>query len=173
MKTLALLAVFTTLAGCAVSQAAPPAASAADVPFLNRATWGATSADARELAAMGRAAWLERQLNPPPGDDLPPEAAAQVTAMRISREPVIAIAQDIVARRQALRQADDKSGERKALQQDLAELGREAQARFLLRALYSPWQLREQMTWFWMNHFNVFMGKGELRGLVGDYEESA
>jgi uncharacterized protein (DUF1800 family) len=29
------------------------------------------------------------------------------------------------------------------------------------------------MTWFWMNHFNVFIGKGELRGLVGDYEESA
>lgn len=29
------------------------------------------------------------------------------------------------------------------------------------------------MTWFWMNHFNVFAGKGNLRALVGDYEERA
>src|SRR5204863_6031597 len=38
---------------------------------------------------------------------------------------------------------------------------------------HSPWQLREQMTWFWMNHFSVFAGKAEVRALVGDYEEQA
>ena len=43
----------------------------------------------------------------------------------------------------------------------------------MLRALYSPTQLREKMTWFWMNHFSVFAGKGNLRVLVGDYEERA
>jgi len=43
----------------------------------------------------------------------------------------------------------------------------------LLRALYSPNQLEEQMTWFWMNHFSVFQFKGPLRALVADYEERA
>ena len=28
--------------------------------------------------------------------------------------------------------------------------------RAVWRALYSPNQLQEQMTWFWMNHFNVY-----------------
>ena len=29
------------------------------------------------------------------------------------------------------------------------------------------------MTWFWLNHFSVFPGKGEIRAMVGDYEDSA
>jgi len=33
--------------------------------------------------------------------------------------------------------------------------------------------LQEQMTWFWMNHFNVHQGKSNLRVLVSDYEEQA
>ena len=39
--------------------------------------------------------------------------------------------------------------------------------------MYSPAQLQEQMTWFWMNHFNVHMYKANVRILVGDYEEVA
>src|SRR6516165_10824696 len=40
-----------------------------------------------------------------------------------------------------------------------------------MRALYSPAQLREQMTWFWMNHFSVYSGKGSVRWTLGEYEE--
>ena len=43
----------------------------------------------------------------------------------------------------------------------------------LLRDLYSRNQLKEQLTWFWMNHFNVSQNKGDIRALVGDYEENA
>ncbi|MGH8821568.1 MAG: DUF1800 domain-containing protein, partial [Rhodoferax sp.] len=39
--------------------------------------------------------------------------------------------------------------------------------------LYSPNQIQEQMTWFWMNHFNVFERKGNIRATIGDFEESA
>ncbi|HET7197077.1 MAG TPA: DUF1800 domain-containing protein, partial [Burkholderiales bacterium] len=67
--------------------------------------------------------------------------------------------------------------QRKLAQQDyqkeLTRLGREAQTRMLLRALYSPNQLEEQMTWFWMNHFSVFQFKLNVRALVADYEEHA
>jgi hypothetical protein len=40
--------------------------------------------------------------------------------------------------------------------------------RSLLRQLYSPTPLLEQMTWFWSNHFSVFGGKADLRAAVGD-----
>ncbi len=40
----------------------------------------------------------------------------------------------------------------------------------VLRAAYSERQLDEVMTDFWFNHFNVFIGKGADRYLVGEYE---
>src|SRR5204863_492352 len=51
-------------------------------------------------------------------------------------------------------------------------LADEARTRFILRALYSPDQLRERMTWFWFSHFNVQAGKRDIRAMVGDYEET-
>jgi uncharacterized protein (DUF1800 family) len=40
----------------------------------------------------------------------------------------------------------------------------------LLRAIYSDRQLQEGMTDFWLNHFNVFIGKGADRYLLTSYE---
>jgi uncharacterized protein (DUF1800 family) len=40
----------------------------------------------------------------------------------------------------------------------------------LLRAIYSERQLEEVMTDFWLNHFNVFIGKGADRYLLTSYE---
>ena len=48
----------------------------------------------------------------------------------------------------------------------------ETSKRHLLRAVTSPSQLREQMTWFWMNHFSVFSGKANLRWTIAEYEEA-
>jgi len=55
----------------------------------------------------------------------------------------------------------------------LGEAQRETQARHMLRDLYAPHQLREQMTWFWFNHFNVYTDKGEIRIFLADYEDRA
>ncbi|MGH8261495.1 MAG: DUF1800 domain-containing protein, partial [Steroidobacteraceae bacterium] len=52
-------------------------------------------------------------------------------------------------------------------------LADQAIRRELLRAIYSPDQLRELMVWFWLNHFSVHEYKGDLRWLLGDYEERA
>ena len=67
----------------------------------------------------------------------------------------------------------DFAAAQKTYQQKLTEYAREAATRSLLRDLYSKNQLKEQLTWFWMNHFNVSQNKGEIRALVGDYEENA
>jgi uncharacterized protein (DUF1800 family) len=44
------------------------------------------------------------------------------------------------------------------------------QAAKLIRAVESERQLLEVMTDFWFNHFNVFMGKPQVRNLVTEYE---
>jgi uncharacterized protein (DUF1800 family) len=51
------------------------------------------------------------------------------------------------------------------------DLSQQAQTRSILRDLYSPAQVQEQLTWFWFNHFNVAAGKREIRAMVGDYED--
>ena len=153
-----------------------PGARADDLLLLNRVTWGANPSSARALARMGPASYLEAQLQPAQEAALPPEVQAQVDAMTITRRPVDELAKEMESRRKGLdllRNDDEKKAAQQAYQQELTRLGREAAARMLLRALYSPWQLREQMTWFWMNHFNVFQYKANLRVLVSDYEERA
>ena len=43
----------------------------------------------------------------------------------------------------------------------------------LQRATYSTRQLEEVLVDFWMNHFNVFSGKGQVRMLLASYERDA
>ncbi|WP_443750619.1 DUF1800 domain-containing protein [Asticcacaulis solisilvae] len=49
----------------------------------------------------------------------------------------------------------------------------ETQARRVLREIYGQDQLREQMAWFWFNHFNVLWDKGDITYRLADYEDSA
>ncbi len=174
------------LAACANFQgpAADPAVSRALSPALNetttlrwldRVTWGANSAGAHQLTQQGLAAWLTAQLHPRQAA-LPVAAQAQIDAMTISRVPVEELAVALGEQRRAagaLIDDGEKKAALRAYQQALTRLLHEAQQRFLLRALYSPHQLHEQMSWFWMNHFNVDARKANIRALIGDYEESA
>ncbi len=55
----------------------------------------------------------------------------------------------------------------------LTEAYKEDEARLILRNLYSADQLRETMTAFWLNHFNVYANKDEVRLALADYEDRA
>ena len=68
---------------------------------------------------------------------------------------------------------DQKKTAQQAYQQAMTDRARQAAARLILRALYAPDQLRERMTWFWFNHFNVHQYKSNIRVLVGNYVEQA
>lgn len=174
------------LAGCTVGTHRPepmPLAAlghvaedpATQLRWLDRVTWGASASSQAELARAGLPAWMGRQLSPQ-AQPLPPAAQAQIDAMTISRTPLPELASALEAQRKAagaLADEEQKKAARQAYQQELNRLAREAQQRFVLRALYSPNQLQEQMTWFWMNHFNVNLRKDNIRALVGDYEENA
>ena len=119
-----------------------PSSHAEDLLLLNRVTWGANPSSARELARIGPARYLEAQLQPAQEAALPPEVQAQVDAMTITRRPVEELAKEMEGRRKGLdllRNDDEKKAAQQAYQQELTRLGREAAARMLLRALYSPW----------------------------------
>jgi len=178
MRRTSALALTLLLAACAGPTTREPARSlsAEELMLLNRVTWGANASSAREMAATSTGRWLERQLKPPQGDDLPPEAKAQVAAMTITQRSMRELATKQAGRRREFRRMNDPAKAKEAqqaLQQDLSKLARETMTRSALRAVYSPWQLREQMTWFWMNHFSVFAGKAETRVYLADYEEKA
>ncbi|RYF28268.1 MAG: DUF1800 domain-containing protein [Comamonadaceae bacterium] len=181
------------VAGMGHAQAAPPgtpvstqgdgdgdaawssATGAWRIRLLDRVTWGAQAGDLQALQSQGPAAFIAAQLRPASAA-LPPAAQAQIDAMAISRQPADALALQMTAEQQAakaLPTEDERKAALQTWQQAMRALQQEAARRHVLRALYSPAPLQEKMTWFWMNHFNVFAGKAELRALVGDYEETA
>ena len=152
----------------------PDDSRAVQLKVLNRVAWGASRSSAAEIARLGTGGWLAAQLQPSPAT-LPADIQARVDEMTISRRSLADLGADLESRRRALQKApaDERKAERQAYNEDLQRLAREAQTRMLLRALYSPNQLEEHLTWFWLNHFNVFQYKGPLRALVADYEERA
>jgi len=174
--SIALLAAALGMATCAAAAPADPALSAHDLAMLNRLTWGQSARSAAEFKALGAHAWLERQLRPQASDTLPAAAQAQIDAMPIATTPMTELIAAQTAQAQAankLTDPDQKKAAQQAYQQGLNDLGRQAASRELLRDLYSPDQLQEQMTWFWLNHFNVHMYKRDVRAMIGDYEDRA
>ena len=143
--------------------------------FAGRITWGADTATVRRVAQLGPQAYVEQQLRPQPAAPLPPEVQARIAAMTITQTPVADLARQLEQRNKdanAITDDEQKKAAQQAYQQELNRLGREAATRHLLRALYSPAQLQEQMTWFWLNHFNVHLYKSNIRVLLGDYEDT-
>ncbi|MDR0227216.1 MAG: DUF1800 domain-containing protein [Burkholderiaceae bacterium] len=144
--------------------------------WLDRVTWGANDGTDAELQRLGLKDWLARQLRPQSLPALPAQAQQLVDALDISHTPMDTLVRDLEAQRKASQDAatpEQRIELRQAYQRRLNQLGTEAQKRFVVRALYSPAQLQEQMTWFWMNHFSVSLRKADIRAWVGDYEEQA
>ena len=137
-------------------------------------TWGpAANAVAKHNTDLST--YLQAQLHPAPAT-LNKEVQSYIDGMTISQRTLAEIMQDLEQRRKdadAITDEEAKKQAQKDYQQELNRLARETATRHVLRALYSPHQIHEQMTWFWLNHFNVFQGKHNLRAMVGDYENSA
>ena len=143
------------------------------VLLLNRLSWGANSSSLNQMNAIGMDAYLRQQLQAR-GSSLPVAVQEQIAKRTISQKPFDQLMLELETQRKAaaeVKGTDDTL--RKAYQQELTRLAREAATRSLLRYTYSSNQLFEQMDWFWMNHFNVSTRKDNLRAMVGDFEETA
>lgn len=156
----------------------PQSARAADGAqarlWLNRLTFGATADEAARFADLGPEAWLDRQLSLPTSDP-GLEARLSRALLRISYPA----GQD---ENGATWPATDETRPLAALSADPATLlplidwspghgmdfserlrpATEVIAASLIRAVHAEAQLREVMTQFWHDHFNVNSGKDEF-----------
>ncbi len=188
LSTFCLLLAAASLAACAAKPPPPPPSvrlpetpapvdtDPHDLALLNRITWGGNTASAQTLARIGAARLLSTQLAPPGDDALPPVVRDEIAGLPLAHESLDAIAATLRAERQAIKDAKQPDADiaaKQAFQKTLEDLSRQAATRTLLRDLYSQNQLKEQLTWFWMNHFNVSETKGDIRAFVGDYEDRA
>ena len=145
-----------------------------DLILLDRLTFGINASSAAHLQAVGVERWLNEQLHPAPNSPLPGRtsadrddggrAQASVRRSGLRSMPGQKRQSGCRSRPEKGRATGLSAGDERA-----GEAGRGP--RTILRDLYSPDQLAEQMTWFWFNHFNVHQYKSNLRVLVGDYEE--
>jgi uncharacterized protein (DUF1800 family) len=171
------------ISGCAESvhhdsapakTAAMPALQRQDVQWLERVSFGIDSESVAELHRLGRARYLDGQLQ---GDGkLPPPVAAEIAALEITHLDAARTIADVNAERKtanAMPDGPDREAARKTLNERGNRLAYQAVRSELLRATYSPDQLQEQMVWFWLNHFSVHQAKADLRWLVADYTDRA
>jgi uncharacterized protein (DUF1800 family) len=174
MWTRALFAA--AAAATATGTVASEAPSRQDVLWLDRITYGPTTATVDRYLKLGRRRFLDEQLHPPREAQLPPNIAAEIAALEVSHSDGAQWLDYVRAQQQRINAIGDDSArqnERKALNDRGNKLAYEAARREILRALYSPAQLQEQLTWFWLNHFSVFQYKANDAWLIADYLERA
>ena len=145
----------------------------ADLAWLRRDGFGLDSATLARYRQLGRTRFLDAQLA---GDDdaLPPAVAAQISALPVVGTPPTALWADFQAHNKQFKDAPDgstKDAAKKALGEYRRDLYQQAAKAELLHAIYGGDQLKEQLVWFWLNHFSVYANKGPVRVFAADYEE--
>jgi len=150
---------------------------------LNRLAFGPRPGDVDAIAKSGVDAWIEQQLHPEAIPDRAVEARiALLPTMTLSNAQIVKTYYEpvLMARKKANAEAkdglDDKKDIRRELIRDIPPNQRpqvvmnDLLSQRILRAAESDRQLNEVMVDFWMNHFNVFAGKGIDRFLLTSYE---
>uniref|UniRef100_D5X1Q8 DUF1800 domain-containing protein n=1 Tax=Thiomonas intermedia (strain K12) TaxID=75379 RepID=D5X1Q8_THIK1 len=163
------------------SEAGPAALDAAaqadPVTFLDRVSWGASAEQLQALSRLGATAYLDLQLRVQPGAALPSELAARLAALPVN-QPLQALIPPIVREQRALFQARkndpqaaaDTEARLKALNRFKYALAQQAAAQQVWLGLYAPNALQQRLSWFWLNHFNVFRS-GNIGPMMGDYTQ--
>jgi uncharacterized protein (DUF1800 family) len=155
---------------------APMPAAATDLALVDAITWGVNQSTMLAFQSEGRERWLHAQLHPAPGDRLPKAVQQQIDALAVNHRTAVQMETDFGAMGRIaseLADPDQRVAAQNAFQAAMSDVARQAAAVSILRDLYSPDQLRERMTWFWFNHFNVHQYKGDVRVVVADYERNA
>ena len=173
-----------TLLACSAQAPQPGAADHAvpltslrrqDAAWLERVDFGLDSRSLTDYRSSGRVRYLDAQLHPGP-DSLPPAIASQVALLEGTPADTAQLLKSLQERRKAIEALADPEA-KDAARKTLNEEGNQAEYRAvrleLLRAVYSEAQLREQMVWFWLNHFSLYQYKVDVRWLAADYEAQA
>ena len=196
-------AALTALAAPLVAQRDSAVPAKADLRtithVLNRLGFGPRPGDIERVQAIGLAKYIDQQLHP---DRVPngalDERLAAFTTLEMSNAELMEkyFAPADMLRQQQQRQqnqqaraaANDpaKTGtpppqtqkpqptpEQRMVQQGQQNVMNELMSAKILRAAQSERQLEEVLVDFWFNHFNVFVGKGQVRQYLTSYERDA
>lgn len=165
------------LLACACAPAlAASASDPQDLRWLQRMGFGVDSAGLAAYAQDGRRGFLRAQLAAADGDeDLPAPVRQQLQdlpGLNVSAQAALA---QVAARQEqikAMPEGDARTAAKKALQEQKNQWVQQVRQAELLRAIYDPDQLREQLVWFWLNHFSVQADKARVGWVLGDYVDS-
>jgi len=166
-----LFALVGALPAAARADAAPLTHD--DVVWLRRASFGIDSATLARYRQLGRQGWLDAALADR-DDRLPPAIQQQIDGYEAIATPPLELLtsyRDQLRQVKAMPDGDAKLAAKKAAQIHGRTLLRQAQEAELLHAIYGSNPLKEQMVWFWLNHFSIYGNKGPVRLLAADYEE--
>ncbi|MEO8999888.1 MAG: DUF1800 domain-containing protein [Rhodanobacter sp.] len=145
-----------------------------DITWLRRDSFGLDSASVARYRTLGRKQLLDAQLADTFEGRLLPPIATLINNYEALRTPPAQLLADWYGEQQRIKAMPDgpnKQAANKALQQHGYQLGQEARQAELLQAAYGPNQLKEQLVWFWLNHFSLYADKGRIRWELGDYEQ--
>lgn len=159
--------------------------------LLSRFSFGATPGQIQQVAESGLESWFEAQLNGQAAHPTVTDKLNTYTALTYNNETIAntflqpnqviqaAIRAGVISRdslkdlgktllRPEIRQFAQEKG-----YQPLNELHRQLINQKIIRAAYSNNQLKEVLTDFWFNHFNVSLTKNQSQQFVLTYERDA
>ena len=142
-----------------------------DIAWLQRASFGVDSATLARYQALGRTRYLDEQLAG--GDDsLPPAISAMIRGFEVTSTPPLQMLMQVRELRRQFKAAPagaSQDAAKKALGTYVRKIYLQDAQIELLHAIYGPDQLKEQLVWFWLNHFSVYAPKGAVRVVAADY----
>jgi uncharacterized protein (DUF1800 family) len=144
-----------------------------DIAWLRRDSFGLDSVTLARYRKLGRTRFLDEQLAGN-DDSLPPQVATQIRNLAVINTPVAEQLGEYQERAQQFRQLPDgpaKDAAKTAFQLYRRDIYQQAAQAEMLHAIYGGDQLKEQLVWFWLNHFSVYADKGPVRLFTADYEE--
>lgn len=153
----------------------PARLGADDMAWLRRDGFDLDSASAAEYRSLGRERLLDAQLADRAPGQLPPAIAQLIHGFEAIDAPATQLLGTLQAEQQRIKELPDKpdkAAANKALQAHGNQLAQQAQQAELLQAVYGPNQLKEQLVWFWLNHFSVYAAKGRVRWELADYVQN-
>jgi uncharacterized protein (DUF1800 family) len=164
------------------------------IHVLNRIGFGPGPGDVERVRKMGLASYIDQQLRPERLADT--AVAARLNGFTTLAKSTEELSRDYfmpaqMERRRAQRQAANnpemksdagspdatrremRTPEQIEAMQAQRQVMTELMQQKVIRAAYSERQLDEVMVDFWFNHFNVFVGKGQVRVYLSEYERDA
>ncbi|QHG89245.1 DUF1800 domain-containing protein [Xanthomonas sp. NCPPB 1638] len=162
---------------CAIiGHAAEAPLTAMQMRWLQRATYGVDADSAMQLRRLGSKGYGTLLLRPSADAVLPAPIRTQLQQFDALHTPLVTLLTQYEAdkiRLQDMPDGDEKAALRKDWQARGGQMLTQARQAQLLRAVYAPDQLREQLVWFWLNHFSVYADKGRVKWMAADYMENA